>query len=126
MATPLTIKYEFIEAFEKDLKRLLKKFPTLADDLETAKRNAIELRHLKGMDNSSIFPISGFCRSEMSICKLKKFACRSLKGRGARSGIRVIYAFYERDFKVVFIEIYHKSENKNEDAERIKNYFKTA
>ena len=41
------IIYKQTEDFKKDLKRLLKKFPTLAGDIEVAKVFAIELFHLK-------------------------------------------------------------------------------
>lgn len=124
MATPTKIEYGETDVFQKDLKKLLKKFRTLEEDLETAKRNAIELYHLKRIDNRSVFPIPDFCTEEIQICKIKKFACKALKGRGVMSGIRVIYAFYSATFKVDFIEIYFKGEKENEDFERIKEYLK--
>lgn len=124
MTTPTKIEFGETDVFQKDLKKLLKKFRTLGDDLETAKRNAIELYHLKRIDNRSVFPIPDFCNEEVQICKIKKFACKALKGRGVMSGIRVIYAFYPATFKVEFIEIYFKGEKENEDFERIKEYLK--
>ncbi|MFH0854882.1 MAG: hypothetical protein ABIB72_02150 [Candidatus Falkowbacteria bacterium] len=117
------IDYETTEWFEKDLKRL-KRFSTLLDDLETAKKNAIELYHLRKINNLSCFPIPGFCYDEVQICKIKKFACRSLKGKGIQSGIRVIYAYFPKSNKVVFIEIYYKGNKNNEDKERIKLFLK--
>ena len=117
-----TIIYKQTEEFEKDLKRLLKKFPTLTDDIKIAKSFTIELLHLKNIDKRAIFSISNFCTEELKICKLKKFACRALKGRGVRSGVRVIYAYYVLTKTVVFIEIYFKGESENEDKERIKEY----
>lgn len=125
MTSPTRISYETTEVFRRDLKRLLKKFPTLEDDLETAKRNAIELHHLTNLDNQSIFPIPDFCNEAIQVCKIKKFACKSIKGRGVRSGIRVIYAYYVAISKVGFIEIYFKGNKENEDRERIKEYLKT-
>lgn len=115
------INYESIELFKKDLKRL-KKFNSLAEDLETAKKNAIELYHINGIDNQSCFPIQGFCRENVLICKIKKFACKALKGKGVKSGIRVIYAYFQDTEKVIFIEIYYKGDKNNEDRERIKNF----
>lgn len=121
----MKIEYDATDVFQKDLKRLLKKkFPTLGEDLEVAKRNAIELYHLKNMNNQSIFPIPAFCNEAMLVCKIKKFACKSLKGRGVMSGIRVIYAYHIAASKVDFIEIYFKGEKENEDRERIKEYLK--
>ncbi len=124
MTTPMKIKYNRLDIFQKDLKRLLKKYRTLEEDLETAKRDAIELYHLKRIDNESVVPMPGFCTEKIQICKIKKFACRSLKGRGSKSGIRVIYAFYYQNLKVDFIEIYFKGEKENEDRERIRAYLK--
>lgn len=124
MATPTKIEYDATDVFQKDLKRLLKKFRTLKEDLETAKRSAIELYHLKRIDNRSIFPIPDFCTKEVQICKIKKFACKALKGRGVMSGIRVVYAFHATTFKVDLIEIYFKGEKENEDFDRIKEYIK--
>ncbi|MBI5375080.1 MAG: hypothetical protein HZA77_06565 [Candidatus Schekmanbacteria bacterium] len=119
------LEYYETDSFKRDLKKLLKRFKTLESDLQVVKRDAIELFHLKKIDNQSIFPIHGFCTNKILICKIKKFACKALKGRGAKSGIRVIYAFYADALKVEFIEIYFKADQKNEDRERIKEYLKS-
>lgn len=124
METPTKIEYGETDVFQKDLKRLLKKFRTLEEDLEIAKRNAIELYHLKHIDNRSVFPIHDFCTEEVKICKIKKFACKALKGRGIMSGIRVVYAFHAATFKVEFLEVYFKGEKENENFDRIKEYLK--
>jgi len=124
MTTPAKIEYNETVSFQKDLKRLLKKYKTLEEDLETVKRDAIELYHLECIDNQSVFPIQGFCTEEIQVCKIKKFACKTLKGRGAKSGMRVIYAFHCQIYRVDFIEIYFKGEKENEDRERIKEYLK--
>ena len=116
------ITYKSTSGFEKDLKRLLKKFKTLEDDIEVAKKNAIELFHLMKIDNNSTEPIPNFCSSELKVCKIKKFACKALKGRGVQSGIRVIYAYHTVTNTVDFIEIYFKGESENEDKERIEQY----
>ena len=102
------INYFTTNEFEKDFKRLLKKFRTLEDDLKTAKRNAIELLLLQQIDNQSCFQIPNFCSDEIKVYKLTKFACKSLKGRGSKSGIRVIFAFHVSENNVEFIEIYFK------------------
>ena len=119
------ITYNSIDPFNKDLKRLSKKFPSLLEDLELVKRAAIELFHLKKVNNNAVFPIPDFCSDSFQVCKIKKFACRSLKGRGVKSGIRVTYFFNIQTLEVVFIEIYFKSEQENEDRVRIKDYLKS-
>lgn len=125
------IDYFETELFKKDFKKLLKKYRTLEEDLEVAKRNAIEGFHvgkddgsgnLRKIDSRSIFPIQGFCSEEIQVCKIKKFACKALKGRGAQSGIRIIYAFDLKNVRVDFIEIYFKADQENEDKGRIKSY----
>ena len=127
------ISYSETPEFKKDLKQLLKKFRSLEDDLGLAKKAAIEFFHIgvpdargtfERKDTGAIFPITGFGNEEIQVCKVKKFACRSLKGRGARSGIRIIYVFHRAIAKVVFIEIYFKGEQENEDRERIRKYLK--
>ena len=92
--------------------------------METAKRNAIELYHLKNINNRSVFLIPDFCSEAIQVCKIKKFACKALKGRGVMSGIRVIYAYHIAVSKIEFVEIYFKGEKENEDHERIKEYLR--
>ena len=124
MTTPTKIEYNSTDTFQKDLKKLLKKFRTLEEDLEVAKRNAIELFHCEKLNAQAIFAIQNFCSEEIQVYKIKKFACKSLKGRGSQSGTRIIYAFHSKTYKVDFIEIYFKGEKETEDRERIKNYLK--
>lgn len=115
----MTIKYLESEAFKKDFKKLFKKFHTLKDDLETAKKAAVELFHTENIDNQSITQLTGIQHPEIKFYKLRKFACKALKGRGAHSGIRIIYAFNIEKLSVEFIEIYFKADQENEDRDRI-------
>ncbi len=109
--------------FEKDLKKLLRKFRTLEEDLETFIQNQLNLYHKLRIDNKGIFPISDLGISYPKIYKAKKFACRSLKGKGIASGIRVIYAYFEQEDAIELVEIYYKGEKENEDRNRVlKNY----
>ncbi len=124
------INYKITREFEKDFRRLLKKFRSLEEDFEFAKIATIEPYHigvlhngvLEKKDANAIFPIPNFCTDKLKICKIKKFACKALKGRGAQSGIRVIYAYYVLTNTVDFIEMYFKGESENEDKEKIKQY----
>lgn len=65
------------------------------------------------MDNGGIFRISGLSFSTPPIFKAKKFACRALRGRGSKSGIRVIYAYNEKEDRIDLIEIYFKGDKEN-------------
>lgn len=120
------ISYEHTAAFEKDLKSLRKRFRTLTQDLETAKKGAVELFHVHSIDNLAVLPMTGYgAHPEWHFFKIKKFACRALKGRGANSGIRIIYAYSEIKRHVVFLEIYFKADQTNEDAGRIEGFLKS-
>lgn len=120
------INYEETSFFQRALKNLSKKFKTLHDDIEVAKRSAIELLHLNGIDNQSIALIPGYKNENFQIYKLRKFACRSLKGKGVKSGIRIIYAYNQKIKKIIFIEIYFKADQENEDKKRIEEFLKLA
>jgi len=114
------MEFSTLPEFEKDLKQLLKKYRTLNDDLGEVKtilrkkpdeRPPFSFR----IDNLGI---------ETCIIKVKKIACKALKGRGVNSGLRLVYAYFPVERKIVFIELYHKNEKENEDKLRIKDNFK--
>lgn len=114
------MNYDETEEFKRDFKKLLKKSPSLTDDLEVNKRYRIELFHCKEVDSRSIFEIQGVGNTtELKFFKVKKFQCRGLRGRGAKSGIRLIYSYFPLEQKIIFIEIYFKSKKLNEDRGRI-------
>ncbi len=109
--------------FQKDLKKLSKKFTTLEEDLHIFIDKQLNLYHKHKIDNKGNFPIPSLKIEHPKFFKAKKIACRSLKGKGARSGIRVIYAYFESDDRIELIEIYYKGDKENEDRERIiRNY----
>ena len=110
-----------VDEFKKDLKKLNKKYKSLNNDLKSNFCEVLDLElpnHLPGT-----FRISGLGEEvKVPIYKLKHFRCKSLKGKGSRSGIRVIYAYDNDEDKVTLIEIYHKSKQENENRERILKY----
>jgi len=105
--------------FDKELKRLQKKFKSLEEDLQVFVKNQLKLFHKLGIDNRGCVRIPGLGISSPLIYKVRKFACRSLKGKGAASGIRIIYAYYPQEDIIEFIEIYYKGDKNNEDRGRI-------
>lgn len=109
--------------FEKDLKQLIKRFKTLEDDLQIFIEKQLHLYHKLKIDNKGIFRIEGLGFEKLKIYKAKKFACRSLRGKGVQSGIRVIYAYFEDADKIEFIEIYYKGDKKKEDRPRILKHY---
>ncbi|HZX11309.1 MAG TPA: hypothetical protein VFG01_10240 [Acidobacteriota bacterium] len=111
-----------LQEFKKDLKKL-RRFRTLKEDLDIFIEKQLRLYHKLKIDNKGIVQISNLGIDYPNIYKARKFACRSLKGKGSASGIRVIYAYFEEEDCVEFIEIYYKGDKENEDRERILRYY---
>ena len=105
--------------FERDLKKLVKRFRTLEEDLATLMTAQIALYHKREIDNKGVFRVPGLPFSDPEIYKAKKFACRALKGRGANSGLRLIYGYFREEDRIDLIEIYFKGDKENDDRERI-------
>ena len=114
----------FLSNFEKEKKKLLKRFRTLDEDLRNFIDVQLKLFHKLGIDNSAVEQISDLDIDEPKVYKVKKFACKALKGKGVQSGIRIIYSFFKNVDKIEFIEIYYKGDKENEDRERIKKLYK--
>lgn len=110
---------ELVE-FNKDLKSLLKKYRTLNEDLEVVKK-VLEVAPQERPPFSFRIDNLGL---ETCVIKVKKIACKALKGRGVNSGLRLIYAHFEAEQKITFIELYHKNDKENEDKQRILNNFR--
>jgi hypothetical protein len=118
------MEFDELDEFKKDLKKLSKRYRSLEDDLETIKK---VLKVNPTAKPPFSFNIDGLGITSCVI-KVKKMACKSLKGKGVNTGLRLIYAHFENEEtqvsqKIVFIEIYHKSDKPNEDKERILKYF---
>jgi len=94
-----------LSEFEKDLRRLLKRFKTLEDDLRVFIRTELVAFHKLKKDTKGIFQITDLKIKKPKIFKAKKFACRSLKGKGVHSGIRVIYGCYEDEDRIELVEV---------------------
>jgi mRNA-degrading endonuclease RelE of RelBE toxin-antitoxin system len=114
------IDFEELPEYKKDLKRLLKKYRTLENDLEDVCK---DLNDEPDASPPFSFRIDGLGISTCVI-KVKKIASDSFKGRGRNSGLRLIYAYFLEEQKIVLVELYHKNEKENEDRERIlKNFW---
>lgn len=94
--------------------------------------SAIRTQQYQGYEKASqkiqnprkgVFQVPDLKIESPKIYKAKKFACRSLKGRGVQSGIRVIYAYFEEQDRIELIEIYYKGDKENEDRERILKHY---
>ena|SRR5690554_5742918 len=112
--------FDELTEFRKDLKKLLKKYRTLHDDLCVLKQ---VLEVMPDERPPFSFRISHLAL-ENCVIKVKKMACKSLKGRGVNSGLRLIYAYFPEEQRITFIELYHKNDKENEDKKRIRDNFK--
>lgn len=105
--------------FQRDFKRLLKKFRSLNEDLLEFKKVLSEAPLGTGKHFNLI------TRAEFVSIVKARFFCRSLK----KKDLRIIYAFIEKHkiiemISVEFIELYFKGEKENEDQQKIKEYLK--
>jgi len=111
------------DGFSKDLKKLLKRYRSLEEDLEVFIKAQLFSFHKLQIDNHGLFPINNLGFESPQVYKAKKFACKSLKGKGAKSGIRIIYAYIPEYDELFLIQIDSKNDKENEDRERIKKLF---
>jgi hypothetical protein len=100
--------------FEKEFKRLFKKYKTLDDDFGKLKK--ILLITPTGVGKNFVIMHS---LPHVKIIKAR-MACRALRD----SSLRVIYSYFEQEQRIEFIELYFKGEKENEDHERIKEYLR--
>jgi len=114
------MEFNTLKDFEKDLKQLLKKYRTLQEDLEEVKTILKKKPEARPPFSFTIDNLG----LETCVIKVKKIACKALKGRGVNSGLRLIYAYFESESKIIFVELYHKKDKENEDRQRILKNFK--
>ena len=104
--------FDDLAEFEKEFKRLFKKYRTLDDDLEKFKKILIAAPIGIGKNFVIIY-------SSQTVKIIKaRMACRVLRDRS----LRIVYSYFEQDQRIEFIEIYFKGEKENEDRGRIKEY----
>lgn len=116
----MKISFSYCEEFNKDFKKLLKKYPSLENDFSDLQ---------KAMTVQVVLPqterISGLWENILlPIYKIKKFFCQSLK---SNSHLRIIFAYDEQNEHIQFIEfieIYHKNSQSNHDIELIRKNYK--
>lgn len=99
--------------FSKDLKRLVKKYRSLLEDLEEFKRVVAAVP----LGSSKHFAVLHH-RGDVRIIKARLF-CRYLKGSSA---LRIVYAYHEKVRLISFVELYFKGEGARENVIRIQRY----
>src|SRR4029079_8131081 len=100
------MKFEELQEYTRDIKNLSKRLRTLHDDIEIVKRilsaNPAERPPFS-------FRINGL-GIETCVIKIRKMACKSLKGKGVNTGLRLVYAHFEKEKRIVMVELYHKND----------------
>ena len=114
------MEFSQLDEFSKELKQLLKKYHSLNSDLDLLKDY---LRLYPQGNPPRIFKISGL-GIKIGIYKVKQFRCQSMKGKGSLSGIRIVYALFEEQPKIEFVEIYYKEKDDTDcNKERILRHY---
>ena len=108
----MTMNFNELPEFQKDCRRLEKKYRSLVGDLK-------EFRSVITVippGNSKHFNI--ITQKEILYIVKARLFCRHLKG----TSLRVVYAYFEQEKRIEFIEVYFKGDKENENHDRIKNY----
>ncbi len=113
------MNFKNFQEFDKDCKKLSKKFKSLDEDLS-------EFKKVLNKFPLGIGKHFNIIRKTGSIYIIKaRFFCKSLK----KKDLRIIYAYIKNHqtvemIGIEFIEIYFKGDRENENRKRIKNYLK--
>jgi len=108
------MNYSFTDKCKKDLKRLLKRYRSLENDIETFCRSIVSIDFDK---NSKIVILHRV--GDLLIIKSRLF-CESLKKRS----LRIIFSYDTASKSIIHIEIYFKGDKVAEDKQRISDFIK--
>lgn len=106
--------FKQLPEFERELKKLSKKYQTLHQDLKTLEK-VLEAQPTGIGKNFTILHYS-----EEVILVKTRLACKSLRDRS----MRVIYAYHDHTVTFVYIELYFKGNKESEISGRIERYLK--
>lgn len=109
------MNFRSLPVFEKELKKYLKKYPSLREDLEVFKKTFASVE----LGNNKRFVI---LREDISYKIIKtRLACKCLKGSDKT---RLIVAVAVCEEEVTFLELYFKMNKEREDQERIEEFLR--
>lgn len=113
------MNFRCTKEFQKDFKKLSKKFRTLDNDLMEFKK----ILYTSPLGIGKHFNV--LTKSDHIYIVKARFFCQSLK----KKDLRIIYAYIENHtaiemIGIEFIELYFKGNKGNEDKERIKEYLR--
>ena len=106
------LQCNLLSKFEKDFKKLSKRYRTLPDDFAQF-IDVISAEPPKPSNRIAIIT------QHESLWIIKaRLACMSLRNHD----LRIIFAYFTQERRVDFIELYFKGDKEREDRERIKKY----
>lgn len=108
------MNFDELPEFQKELKRLSKKYKSLPEDLQ----EFCKVVSVVPLGNSKHFNV--IIQTELFYIVKARLFCRYLKG----ASLRIVYSYFEKEGRIDFIELYFKGEKENENRERIKEYLK--
>lgn len=122
------INIEYVSEFDKEFKKLSKKYISLENDFN----DFVDVLEEAISDDFNSFlqmwiiwvRISNLWEIPNNIIpvKVRKFVCVSIAWNSKKSWIRIIYFYDESNNYVIFLEIYTKNSKDNHDIERIQKY----
>lgn len=115
------INFTAVPHFKEDFKKLCEKYKNLPEDFDRYKNilKTIPKRVEKG-DRLELGE-----KISIPVFKESEFRSNDFRGKGHASGFRIIYAYKtinEKEFEIIFIEIYHKNNKSNYDKNRVLYY----
>lgn len=113
-----------LKEFERDLKRLRKRYRTLEHDLESFIKAGFLAYEKLGQDVTRFERVAGLGFEDPPVYIVKKFACRALKGTHSRSGIRLVFVWFASEGRIELIEIFYKGDKSVPDKNRIKRLYR--
>ena len=126
------MNFNELPEFEKEFKKLSKKYKSLPDDFEDLKKVLAISPRLEILWENWIKRVPLWEKLEgVEIYKIRRFRCFSISKNSKDSGLRIIYHYHEWEDKIEFekvdfIEIYHKNKKTNHNQERIEENYKSS
>lgn len=107
----------FTKSFIKDLKGIKKSHKSITKDFDRFLKSLLDAEQSYGAVRVSNL---GENYSNTPVWKVKAFRCSEMKGKGNRSGFRIIYIEYDKS--LIFVQFYYKdSDRTNHDSRLIKD-----
>jgi mRNA-degrading endonuclease RelE of RelBE toxin-antitoxin system len=115
----MVLTFVELDEFKEDVKKL-RKYRHLEEDIERLKK----VMEVSPIPHGAVLISEKNRKFSGNIYKLLKFHSQDFPGKGARSGIRVIFHYNEADSTITFCQIYyHEREDSDYDRRRLEKNF---